>query len=1025
MIKKVPRSPFLLLFLFSSTAVLSQIDPDNGYHVEHFTDENGLPQNSINRLLFGSDGYLWLASQVGLIRFDGNSFKSYDPDDKPVMESNVLALGKNDRGNIYFQTSDHNIYRYPSGAGHLLSPVNGPALQKPCVLNENKQVLDLTRFLKGPPGENRQQFVSDIIQHNGHFLAIDPAHFYLYYLDTLYYYDDGRLDKLSSSFFSYGPRSPRWLVQDGRLYILRRDTVMGIYEKGKKVAGQSLIGGDLRKDAAAVREPNNLQVYPGEVTYIRKNDKLYRIDGDGARGLTTRFLLDIGFAKNVSDIAYDVRLDLLGIATETDGFYLLRKMMFRPPDLPQPLREQLSQYLFGPLASYKDTILTANFYFTEGGAFRLFKNEGRQRCLYVDGGGQVWSAHNNTPRKMSRERNVLKVYPALDAMIIDYKEDAKGDLYCLTERSLWRLQEDSFRIVPGRDSLLQKGTYQSLSLQGHRLWIAHLNGLIEYDPDSQRWAGFPGLDHAHIRSIYTCRDGTILLGTYGQGYFYYRRGRFYSMPLDKNRFLITAHCFLEDRKGFIWIPCNKGLFRIPKQDMDAWCDAGGQLYYYYYGRQDGLKTNEFNGGYNPSGLIRNNGFAALLSMKGTVCFHTDSLRADFPEGRIELTNIEIDGQTSPAGDSIRLKPDYNNLLVEISCPALADRDNLHLEYCLQGLSKEWKELPRDGMLNLSRLAPGDYRLRIRKVNGFGRNNYQYRELQIQVIPYFYQTAWFIGLSILAFIFVLVFLVHIWLKLVEKRKEVRVKTEKLEATVISQEETLQKLQESQKALLKSSKMKEKLISLVIHDLRSPIRFLSMLAGDLHDNLANISPEEVKERTYWVKKGTNDIYNFSEDFLLWVTSQKDNFSITRRNVLIRPLLQEIYEFFRDQVHQKGNTLLYESTADLAIYSDPHILITIIRNLVDNANKYTEQGKISIAASAEGENLLIQVSDTGKGMTPQQVDLFLHPENPDNVRGSSQLGHRFVFDLTKRINGTVSLSSEPGRGTTVRLRFPGRDL
>src|SRR5216684_831066 len=95
--------------------VLAQPDYFNGYHIQHFTDENGLPQNSINNLLLDDNGSLWLASQVGLIRFDGNSFKLFDPADKPVMESNVLSLGKDRQGSIYFQTDDHLLYTYREG----------------------------------------------------------------------------------------------------------------------------------------------------------------------------------------------------------------------------------------------------------------------------------------------------------------------------------------------------------------------------------------------------------------------------------------------------------------------------------------------------------------------------------------------------------------------------------------------------------------------------------------------------------------------------------------------------------------------------------------------------------------------------------------------------------------------------------------------------------------------------------------------------------------------------------------------
>jgi signal transduction histidine kinase len=229
-----------------------------------------------------------------------------------------------------------------------------------------------------------------------------------------------------------------------------------------------------------------------------------------------------------------------------------------------------------------------------------------------------------------------------------------------------------------------------------------------------------------------------------------------------------------------------------------------------------------------------------------------------------------------------------------------------LQYNLSGLNGEWKEIPEDGVINLNRLAPRSYTLRVRKVNGFGKDNYQYREWRIVALPLFYQTTSFKLIIAAIVLFFLILLIQLRLKLIEKKKEIRIKAEKLRGTVVRLEETVAKLQKSEQALLKTNAQREKLISLVIHDLRSPLRFLTMLAGDLHDNQANLSPAEIKDRTYWVKKGAQDINHFSEDFLLWVSSQKDNFNISPRCIHIRPLLQEIYDFFHEQVQQKGNSI-----------------------------------------------------------------------------------------------------------------------
>ena len=105
MINKFIGGVIAIILSLSVKPALTQPALANGYAVQHFTDENGLPQNSINDLLFDEDGYLWLASQVGLIRFDGNSFKLFYPDDKPVLESYVQYLGRNEKGVLHKQNS--------------------------------------------------------------------------------------------------------------------------------------------------------------------------------------------------------------------------------------------------------------------------------------------------------------------------------------------------------------------------------------------------------------------------------------------------------------------------------------------------------------------------------------------------------------------------------------------------------------------------------------------------------------------------------------------------------------------------------------------------------------------------------------------------------------------------------------------------------------------------------------------------------------------------------------------------------
>ncbi|HET6254751.1 MAG TPA: ATP-binding protein [Puia sp.] len=1015
--KFIILTPFVLLL--TATSAFPQPELANGYAIQHFTDENGLPQNSINDLLFDSNGYLWLASQVGLVRFNGNTFDLYYPDDKPAMESNITYLATDDQGAIYFQTDDHNLYRYDGNISHLVKAVNTATLKKSFLINARRQFFDFTAFLRnvtGPEADRRKQIFQHLFDHNEDFYVAGSGRVYLVYKDSLFFYNGKDLLPLTGR---AGPDT-KYLQFDRKLYLLEGYNVAAVYENGLRTAGNSPIIGNWRG-----LSPAYTLFSRGNMTHLLANHRLYRIRPAENGRLQADSIANLDFIPMISAVEYNPGLDLLLIATPTEGFYFLRRNNFTISGWSAGLRQALAGHPFGPLVLKGDNeIVTDWFAFRADGWFQRAKDTSAfwQRCLYIDRHNQLWGALNNLPRRLTADLNTAALLPALDANIIAYQEDSAGRLYCLTERSLWRLEPDGFHRLYTQPP--DGSDYTAFAPAGfHRFWLASNTGLLLYDEISGSAGPVPELSNKQTRAIHICRDGSILVGTYGQGYYYCYHGRWLQMPADKSDFLVTAHCFLEDRHSMIWISSNKGLFKVPKADIDAFASgATTQVYYYYYGRQDGLLTNEFNGGFNSCGVITPEGFVSLLSMKGTVCFYTDSLQTDFPHGTIDMTHLEIDNQAVERSDTITPAAGYNNLTAEISCPYLGDRNNLYLEYNLKGLNEEWKEVPADGVVSLSRLAPGTYLLRVRKVNGFGKDNYQYRNWTIIVPPLFYKTTTFLaGVMVIALIFLILY-VRSRLKLAEKKKEVRLKQETLSETVTQLKDTVARLQESEQALLMTSAQREKLISLVIHDLRSPLRFLTMLAGDLHDNQAALSPAEIRERAYLVKKGALDIYNFSDDFLLWITSQKDNFRISSRLFPIRPLLQEITDFFSEQVQQRGNQLSAEAEEDLRVYSDPHVLITIIRNLVDNANKYTSQGLIRLTATRQGSNVLISISDTGQGMTPRQIAAFLGEDDLDNVNSGSQLGHKFIFDLTRRLNGVLSVESEENKGTRVTLLLPG---
>ena len=232
MIKKfiIILIPFFLIL----TAIPAFPQPElaNGYAIQHFTDENGLPQNSINDLLFDKNGYLWLASQVGLVRFNGNTFDLFYPADKPEMESYITSLATDDQGAIYFQTQDHSLYRYAGNNSHLVKAVNTAGLKRPSLINASRQFFDFTGFLRDTaPGQDagrRRQIFLQLFDHNEDFFVADTGRVYIIYQDSLFFYNGKDLLPLT------GRTSPatRYLQLDHRFYVLQGYNVTAVYENG-------------------------------------------------------------------------------------------------------------------------------------------------------------------------------------------------------------------------------------------------------------------------------------------------------------------------------------------------------------------------------------------------------------------------------------------------------------------------------------------------------------------------------------------------------------------------------------------------------------------------------------------------------------------------------------------------------------------------------------------------------------------------------------------------------------------------
>jgi len=472
------------------------------------------------------------------------------------------------------------------------------------------------------------------------------------------------------------------------------------------------------------------------------------------------------------------------------------------------------------------------------------------------------------------------------------------------------------------------------------------------------------------------------------------------MPMDAQKSLAIVHCIREDKKGYFWITTNRGLFRVTKQELDNYA-AGrpGQVYYYYIDKTWGFSTNEFNGRCTPCGIITRDGHFFFPSLDGLVGFDPDSLHIVLPDKPIFIDRVMADDKKLPLQDKLVESQDSSRLSFDISSPFFGSKNNLQLEYSIKEISEQWYPVADNGRLILTRLGKGDYTLAVRKQDRYA--HYTYRAVHLTILPYWYETFWFRCLLVVLGVG------GCWL-LLRLRYNLQIK----KAAVLEQ-----KVEERTVELSESNRVKELMVSAILHDLRSPLRFLQMLSGIMYDDYNAQVDKELSGLMLQFRNATNDTYDFTQDFFVFTNMQKKSFVVRRQSTALKKMVDDIIAFYEPGARLKENRFVNLVPRELTLDTDASLLTVVIRNLVDNANKYTEAGEIKIEASQDALVTCITITDAGhnmdEGLVKRIVDNTYDPEDAGHG-----WGYKIVIEILARLNGTLAIDTSAGKGNKITI-------
>lgn len=240
-----------------------------------------------------------------------------------------------------------------------------------------------------------------------------------------------------------------------------------------------------------------------------------------------------------------------------------------------------------------------------------------------------------------------------------------------------------------------------------------------------------------------------------------------------------------------------------------------------------------------------------------------------------------------------------------------------------------------------------------------------------------------------------------------------------------------LEVSEANLKKAILTKDRLFSIISHDLRSPFNSLIGFSKILMSRVDNPDMEKFKKYISIIHDVSGQTYNLLTNLLDWSLTQTNDFKFKPQELNVEEFVSNAVNSQIHAARQKGINLQYSVDKKLSVFADPNMLSTILRNLLSNALKFTPQdGNILVSANSDHENITLSVADSGIGMKPSVVktlfnhETFYTTKGTDDEKGAG-LGLILCREFVKKHRGEIWVKSKPGKGSTFYFTIPVKSL
>lgn len=1039
--RTIRLSTLCLVTLFATQTTYA-LDPQKvitQYAHDVWQMEHGLPSGSIQAILQTRDGYLWLATDNGLARFDGLRFTVFDKANTPALGSNsIMAILETREGALWIGTLA-GLVRFKNGKWTVYTTRDGLSDNRVISLSQDREGAlwigtetgGVNRFADGKFTAYTQQ------------QGLASNHVRATYVDRraiLWVGSTGGLSRFHEGrFITYTAKEGMPLGgvvafsedREGALWI---GTTTGLirFKDGKFTSmSKESFSPRARRTMIHDREGN---LWVG--TY---GEGLYRLN----RGSWSRLTVKEGLSDDRVLSLYEDREGSLWVGTrsglnrfkdERVTAYTAKEGL--PDEWVYSVCEDPDGSLWigtrGGLARWKEGMLVT--YTTAQG---LPSNI--VRALHVDQKGNLWIGTDGGGLARWSEGRFIgygKKQGLMSDRVYAIYEDRNGHLWVGTYgKGLYQLKDGKFigftleggrlrRVGPG---VTPQGFARVIyeDRQGD-LWIGARRALFRLKGETVTfYAHQQGFSPGElVTSFYEDEEGTLWIGTYGGGLNRFRDGKFTVYTSDHGLPDDVIYQILEDGRGHLWMSSNRGIFRISRKELNDFAQGRvASLTPSVYGTADGMKSPECNGGNQSGGCKTRDGRLWFPTTKGVVAIDPTRLRTNALPPPVAIEQVRVDKKAIDLSGTVQAPPGKGELEVEYTALSFLDPQKVRFKYKLEGFDEHWIDAGTRRTAHYANLSPGRYRFRVIACNNDGVWNETGAAVELYLKPHFYQTRWFLALAVLLLaslgpsIYVL------------RVRQLRVRERELERLVAERTRELaelnrtleERVQEGIKALAESERLAAygEMVAGVAHEVRSPLFALQAAAYVIRRHCETACQhQEIQTQANLIERETNRLSRLMNDLLEFAKPRE--LLLTSTDPL--SLLQEAVESYRAEHNPAFPEIVLAVPANLpVIRGDRARLVQVIVNLIANAARHA-RGVTRVTLSADlasDGRLCLRVHNDGAGIAPDILPRIFEPFFTTG-KGSG-LGLAIARRLVTEHGGTITVESEPERGTTFTICLP----